>query len=162
LKKPVVIYGEPTNYKSFIEKEFLLKYYVGIKHFDMLKSITTNTNFINSFNKLKKKAKKDFIWYLALWKAMNNFNYDSYFGCIKQFFSYLKSTDALLFSLAFMIISIMPPFVSRCLCKTAKKIRYGKRGEDLWNRTIVGAGKIGKGKIRVIGREEDKPHLFHE
>ena len=148
LKKPVVIGGwsESERYyiKPAVEREFLFVYYV-CTMFDMLQSITTNTNFISSFNKLKRHAKIDFIYTrLALYKAFNKFNYISYFGCIRLFFSCLKFIDAVLFSLSFMIISITPSFILRGLCKTAKKIKYGKRAEDLWKRTIAGWHKTGK------------------
>jgi len=157
LKKPVVIGGwaesEPYYIKPAVEREFLFVYYV-CTMFDMLQSITTNTKFINSFNKLKKNSKICFIyWVLAIHKAFNNFNYDSYFGCIKLFFSRLKFIDAVLFSLSFMIISITPSFILRGLCKTAKKIKYGKKAEHLLNRTTAGWHKVGKEKRIRIGKE---------
>lgn len=157
LEKPVVTGGwaesEPYYIKNSVEREFLFVYYV-ITMFDMLQSITTNTNFISSFNKLKRHAKIDFIYTrLALYKAFNKLNYISYFSCIRLFFSCLKFIDALLFSLSFMIISIAPSFILRGLCKTAKKIKYGEQADYLLNRTTAGWHKVGKEKRIRIGKK---------
>jgi hypothetical protein len=53
-----------------------------------------------------------------------------------------------------MIISITPSFILRGLCKTAKKIKYGKKADYLLNRTTAGWHKIGKEKRIRIGKEE--------
>ena len=162
-----VIVSTPfTPYKKIIEDHFILVCDGDIRFYGMLESICRERgeyDFANFFGKIIKDAKRNFLREMVEFKIVDQFEYDSYFGCPQLFSHCLKFVDASLFSISFLIISLTPRSFIRMMAKIYLKIKYGKKAASKWDDIIKPSPIKQKGKIRRPysskgWRGEDKLH----
>lgn len=147
-----------TPPKTIIEDYFLLTYNGNIRFYGMLESICrerSEYDYANFFSKIKNGTKLGFQGYIGKLKILDQFEYDSYFGCIKLFYHNLKFVDASLFSISFSIISFTPSSFLRMIVKIYLKIKYGKKASSKWNDIIRLTPNNQQGKIRIRYNSKD-------
>lgn len=132
LNNPMVFQKLPS-YKFFIEDHFTLIYQALKKMNNLLLSYKyMNNNYARLIIKTNNRLKWVFIETMVLMRAFKNFNYFSYFGCLKLFFQQATFTDALLFSFVFSILFLIPPIILVFLYKILLMIRHGKKWRARW------------------------------
>ena len=128
-----------------------------IKFYGMLESICIDLDehgFANFFGKIKKGEKISFQHNMVRLKILDEFNYNSYFGCIKLFFYNLKFKDALLFSISFSIISLIPRPIIKIIAKLYIKKKCGEKATSYWNEITKPTPKYPGKVIRKYSSEE--------
>lgn len=143
-------YSRYPVYKIIIEDYFRAVCAGNIKFYGTLASICRergDEEFADIFGRIKDTSKRSFLTTLPLLKAINQFEYISYFGCIRLFFHCLKFKDALLYTLSFLISFITPSHSLKMVIKVYLKMKFGKKAEIEWERiirpyTISAGGKI--------------------
>jgi len=128
-----IIDQELCYYKPYIEDIFRLHHTIPIKLADLLLSSKYASDY---YKKIiidgNKGIRKIIINEMGWMRAFKKFNYFSYFGCLKLFFSEATFIDALLFSIFFVVFSIIPPVVFKNLCKILIKNKYKKEWQKIW------------------------------
>jgi len=133
----IIICSELPSYKFSIEDKFVCTY----KRHKKLYRLLLSSKYMNNYYapllvKLDKGLKKMFIKDMIILKGFGFFNYSSYFGCLKLFFSSAKFFDALLFSFIFSFLFLIPSTVIRFMYKVLLIIRHGKRWKQRWQLAI--------------------------
>lgn len=142
LNKQPLIYQELSRYKFFIEDKFRWHYYVQKKLINLLLSLPDmDSKYALIFIKKDKKLKWAFVTDMLVLKAFKSFNYFSFFGCIKLFFENALFIDAVLFSITFLIINIIPSAVLVFSYKLLLFARHGKNWKQKWQ-LLVGMVEI--------------------
>ncbi|ODS35515.1 hypothetical protein BEH94_06795 [Candidatus Altiarchaeales archaeon WOR_SM1_SCG] len=146
------IINQPAHfkYRFIVEDEFNLSYRSS-KIADILLYSKYSKGFENLIVIVKRKEKFGFILHMIIAKAFSNFNYNSYSGCIKSFFSSKSSKSlAILYSASFIFLSLTPPIISRKIYEIFLKIKHGKRSNDIFNnQKIAYTLNTGKEKRRI-------------
>ena len=133
LNKRPLIYQELSSYKFFVEDKFKSHYQVQKKlNRLLLSSKYMSADYAPLIIKREKKLRREFIADMLVLKTFGNFNYFSYFGCLKLFFQQAKLADALLFSSFFLFISITPSTLLIFLYKLMLMKKYGKDWKARW------------------------------
>lgn len=131
-----IVCQEIPQYKFFIEDKFMLHYQVQ-KQFNhlLLSNKYMDDNYAPLIAKNDKGLRRGFIIDMIGMKAFKSFNYFSYFGCLKLFFRNSLFTDALIFSLVFSSLFLIPSIALRILYKGLLMSKYGKKWKLKWNFT---------------------------
>ena len=146
-----IICSELPCYKYFIEDKFVFTYKYHKKLYSLLLSIKyMNDYYASLIVKLDKGLKKMFIKDMIILRTFESFNYFSYFGCLKLFFSCATFMDALLFSLVLSILFIIPSAILRFMYKVLLIIRHGKNWKHWWQLAINISSRTTKGTRRQV------------
>ncbi len=134
--KHAIVQQELASYKSFIEDKFVVHYQVQKK----LNSLLLSYKHMDKANALliinnDKKLRKAFIIDMLVMRAFGNFKYFSYVGCLKLFFLQAIFIDALIFSLVFSVLFLIPPVMLISSYKVLLMQRYGKEWKSKWKTT---------------------------
>ena len=149
LNKRPLIYQELSSYKFFVEDKFKSHYQVQRKLNSLLLSLKYMTaDYAPLITRREKKLRREFIDDMLVLKAFGNFNYFSYFGCPKLFFLQAKLVDALLFSLFFLFISIIPSVLLIFLYKLMLMKKYGSNWRARWQSVSSVVSLTSKGARR--------------
>lgn len=128
-----IVFSELANYKFFIEDTFKLHYERARKLYRLMASIKgMDESCIPSFVERDNDLRRAFMVHMISLRTFGSFNYFSYFGCLKLFFSKAPLIDALLFSFVFSILFIIPPAVLKLMYKGLLMIRHGKEWKTQW------------------------------
>jgi hypothetical protein len=129
----VVLSQELPLYKFFIESNFALDY-VGEKRLNnlLLSCQYISNDYIGVLARGNKKLPKKFVITMVKMRALESFNYNSYVGCIKLFFGHAPVLDALIFSLVFSALFLLPTAVAKVAYKSFLALKYGKNWRVKW------------------------------
>jgi len=146
-----IICSELPCYKYFIEDKFIFTY----KYHKKLYHLLLSNKYMNDYYapllvKLDKGLRWMFIKDMIILRIFESFNYFSYFGCLKLFFSYAIFMDALLFSLVLSVLFIIPSAVLRFMYKVLLIIRHGKNWKHWWQLAINISSRTTKGTRRQL------------
>lgn len=129
-----MVYQEIPRYKYFVEDKFILHYQRQKKLNNLLLSSKyMSSNYAYLITRRYKGLRLGFIVDMLVMRAFDDFNYFSYFGCLKLFFQNSPITDALLFSSVFSFLFLIPSAVLISLYKGLLMVRYGKEWKLKWN-----------------------------
>lgn len=132
LNRPMV-FQELPSYKVVIEDKFMLHYQAQKRMNNVLLSYKpAEGNYVSFIANMNKKIRWGFVTDMVGMRAFGNFNYLSYFGCLKLFFQYAIFIDALLFSFVFSVLFFIPPIVLISFHKALLMARYGKGWREHW------------------------------
>lgn len=132
-----IICSELPCYEFFVEDKFVCTYKRHKKLYRLLLSNKyMNDHYAPIFIKLDKGLRRMFIKDMIILKSFGFFNYFSYFGCLKLFFHCATFMDALLFSLIFSILFLIPSVILRFMYKVLLIIRHGKKWKHWWQLAI--------------------------
>lgn len=132
LNKPMV-FQELPSFKFFVEDKFILEYQVQKKLNNLLLSYKyMNNTYTPLIIKRNNRLRWGFIINMVVMRAFKNFNYFSYFGCLKLFFQQSIFADALFFSFVFSTLFLIPPTILIFLYKVLLMIRHGKKWRARW------------------------------
>jgi len=132
-----IICSELPSYKFSIESKFECTYIRHKKLYSMLLSNKyMNDCYAPVFFKLHEDLRRVFIKDMIILKGFGFFNYFSYFGCLKLFFQHAIFIDALLFSLVFSVLFLIPAVIIRFMYKVLLMIRHGKNWRGRWQLAI--------------------------
>lgn len=143
--------------KHNIEDYFIAILNGNIRFYGMLESICIDRDehgFADFFSKIKKGEKISFQHNMVRFKMLDEFEYDSYFGCIKLFADNLKFKDVLLFSISFSIISLISRPVMNIIAKLYIKKKCGKKAASYWNKITKPTPKYPAKVIRKFSSKE--------
>ena len=128
-----IVSSELPCYKFFIEDRFEADYKKHKKLYRLLLSNKyMNDDYAFLLAKKDKGLRRSFIIEMTILRAFKSFNYFSYFGCLKLFFRYAAFIDALLFSLVFSTLFLIPPAILRFVYKVLLMVRCGKKWKSRW------------------------------
>lgn len=151
----VVVYQDMPEYRYFVEDKFTLHYLLQKKLNNLLlNNKYMSSNYASLIVERGKGLARDVVADMAVMRAFNNFNYFSYFGCLKLFFKNASFIDALIFSLAFSALFLIPPSVLIFLYKVFLIIKFGEKWKEKWDITSSVAYSISKG----TRRRNEQPH----
>ena len=129
-----IVCQEIPQYKFFIEDKFMLHYQMQKKLNNLLLfNKYMNAHYAPIIIKRDRGLRREFITDMIVMKTFNDFNHFSYFGCLKLFFKNSIFTDALIFSLVFSALFMIPLIVLRVLCKGLLAFKYRKKWKLRWN-----------------------------
>ena len=129
-----IVCQEIPQYKFFIEDKFMLHYQMQKKLNNLLLfNKYMNAHYASIIIKRDKGLRREFITDMIVMKTFNDFNHFSYFGCLKLFFKNSIFTDALIFSLVFSALFMIPLIVLRVSCKGLLAFKYRKKWKLRWN-----------------------------
>jgi glycosyltransferase involved in cell wall biosynthesis len=132
LNKPMILQELP-RYKFFIEDKFFLHYQVQKRICGLLLSYKhTDNSCAPLIIKISRRLKRRFIEDMIVMRAFKNFNYFSFFGCLKLFFQEAVFIDALVFSFVFLILFLIPPAILILAYKFLLMIKHGKKWRTRW------------------------------
>ncbi|MFA5878103.1 MAG: glycosyltransferase family 2 protein [Candidatus Staskawiczbacteria bacterium] len=125
---------EAAQYKFFIEDKFMLHYQMQ----KQLNNLLLSNKYMNArcaplIVRRDKGLRKEFLVDMLAMRAFKDFNYFSYFYCLKLFFKNSIFIDTLIFSLVFSALFLIPSIVLRVLYKVLLMVRYGKKWKLKWN-----------------------------
>lgn len=144
-----IICSELPCYKFFIEDKFMLNYEGHKKLYRLLLSNKyMNDYYAPLLVKEDKGLRRVFIIDMMILRAFESFNYFSYSGCLRLFFRYAAFIDALLFSLVFSILFLIPSVILRFMYKVLLIIRHGKKWRSWWQLAINISSRTIKGTRR--------------
>jgi len=150
-----IVCQELSQYKYFIEDKFMLHYQMQRKLNNLLLSYKyMNDDYAPLIFQRYKGLRWDVVADMISMRMFKSFNYFSYFGCLKLFFQHSTLIDALLFSLIFSILFLIPPVILTFLYKGLLVIRHGKGWKAKWNFIDSAANSIFKGSRR----RNEQPH----
>gem|GEM_PF-1847105 len=133
LNKRPLINQELASYKFFVEDKFKSHYQVQKKLNSLLLSCKyMKPEYEPLIIKRGKGLRRGFIDDMLVLKVFRNFNYFSYFGCIKLFLKKANLIDALIFSLSFLVVSAVPSFLMVFLYKAVLFKKYGSSWGARW------------------------------
>jgi glycosyltransferase involved in cell wall biosynthesis len=149
LNKRPLINQELFYHKLFVEDEFMLHYRAQKRIRDLLLSYEHMDNSCtSSIIKIDKKLRRGFIVNMIIMRAFKNFNYFSFFGCLKLFFQEAVFIDALVFSFIFLVLFLAPPAVLSFLYKVLLMIKHGKKWKFKWDAESYISSVIAKAEKR--------------
>ncbi len=146
-----IVESDVHYYKFYIEDMFELYYTARVALSDLLlekKSI--HPDYKKAVLTQKNKFVAGFVRDMAAAKAFSQFNYISFFGCMAFFFKKTNLARAAFFSLYFVIISTLPPFLLKSAYKTFIKTKYAGSWQNIWLAIVVRYGQMSQGSQRVI------------
>jgi len=151
----IIVNQDMPEYRYFIEDKFTLHYRLQRKMNSLLLSNKyMNKEYAPLIVQRGKGLRRDFIADMAVMRAFKNFNYFSYFGCLKLFFKNSSFIDALIFFSVFSMLFIVPPVFLIFLYKMFLMIKFGKKWKNKWEITSSAAYSISKG----TRRRNEQPH----
>jgi len=122
------------QYKFFVEDKFMLHYQMQKKLNNLLLfNKYMNNNYAPLIIKRDRGLGREFIIDMVIMKTFKDFNRFSYFGCLKLFFKNSIFIDALIFSLVFSTLFLIPSIVLRILFKDLLIFKYGKKWKLRWD-----------------------------
>ena len=129
----VILSQELPLYKFFIESNFALDY-VGEKRLNnlLLSCQYISDDYIPILMKGNRKLSKKFVVTMVKMRALESFNYNSYFGCIRSFFRHAPVLDALIFSFVFTALFLLPPAAAQLAYKSFLALKYGTNWRAKW------------------------------
>lgn len=134
----IIIIAGPHYRKSYVEDEFSV-FYLGRKKINDL--LMRNKYMTDSCKKAIVKEQKILklitISQMGIMKAFGNFNYISFYGCIKLFYRQTSIIDASILSLFFVFFYIMPASILRKLYKVFIRIKYKKEWQNIWLHNVM-------------------------
>ncbi len=147
----IVIEEEAHRYKFYVEDVFQLHYITWTK----LNDILLTSGYANDDEKKiilhdKQGAVKAVIMDIGLMKSFESFNYTSFWGCMQMFFRESPWHLAIVFSLFFIIFSLLPSAVLRNSYKVFIKIRHQETWPDIWRYITIKNSEMSKGSRRLI------------
>lgn len=150
-----IVCQELSQYKYFVEDKFMLHYQMQRKLNDLILSYKyMNNDHAPSILQRYKGLRQDVVVDMMAMKAFKSFNYLSYFGCLKLFFQHATFADALLFSLVFSALFLIPSEVLIFSYKVLLMIKHGKKWKIKWDSTRRAVDLI----FRGTRRRNEQPH----
>lgn len=151
----IIVKQDMPEYRYFVEDKFTLHYQLQRKMNSLLLSNKyMNKEYAPLIIQRGRGLRKDFIADMTVMRAFKNFNYFSYFGCLKLFFKNSSFIDALIFSSVFSALFLIPPAFLILLYKMFLMIKLGKKWKNKWEITSSVAYSISKG----TRRRNEQPH----
>ncbi len=128
-----IVYSELAYHKPFIEDRLRANYEMPKKLYHvMISNKYMDDYYVPLFVKKDKELRRAFVIDMMVLRAFDSFNYVSYSDCLRLFFQYAVFIDALLFSLVFSILFLIPGKVLRFMYKVLLMIRCGKKWRKQW------------------------------
>jgi len=148
----IIVSQELTRCKYSIEDRFKL-HYLSRKKINslLLSSGYVDLNIDRMLTKWDRKKRRGFIFDMVSMRAFQSFDYSSYSGCLKKFFSQTTLWDALIFSFFFLTFSITPAFFFKNALKIYFKIKYGKNWKSPWLLFKVVSSETAQDVRRSVG-----------
>ncbi|MEK7540632.1 MAG: glycosyltransferase family 2 protein [Patescibacteria group bacterium] len=150
-----IVCQELSQYKYYIEDKFILHYQMQRKLNNLLLSYK---HMNNDYAPLIVKRYRGLRWGVVVdmmaTKAFKNYNYFSYFGCLRLFFKNSAFIDALIFSLVFSTLFLIPSIILRLCYKGLLIIRHGKEWKRKWDFVSDAAYSTSQG----TRRRNEQPH----
>jgi len=143
----IIVLQEVTHFKFIVEAEFKLT--AGRTRIEnLLMSRLPPSSNLKPFKEHLMNLKVQFILRMFYMRCYDIFNYDSYLGCIKNFFDRLSVPEALMLTAAFMAISVTPSSMAKRTLKPLFKMRFKKDWKANYLELEIIYGKVAKGDWR--------------
>jgi hypothetical protein len=122
----VMVLQKRRGFKTFVEGEFLIHYgLIKLNNTSLyLKYLDKQNQMFKMMREKTKKANFRFVCSMIANKAVDFFAYDSRSGCVKTFFKNVKCADAIVISLFFTILSMIPSAIIKTIHRAALRVKY--------------------------------------
>jgi len=134
----VIICEGPHYRKSYVEDEFVV-FYAARKKLDglLLRSRYITDICRQAILAEQKLLKWIIIRQMGVMKAFNNFNFNSFFGCLGLFFRNATIPDASIMAFFFIFFNILPSSIMKNMYKNFVRIKYKKKWKEIWLHNVA-------------------------